>query len=156
MLHITENLDSKDRAILNIIQSEFPLTSRSYYIISQQVGITEEETFLRIKRLRKSGIIRRIGANFDSSKLGFKSTLCAAKVPTDRIDNFIETVNECPGVTHNYLRSHEYNVWFTLIASSCDELCSIINKISKKTGVKILNLPKTRLYKIKVNFNMEE
>lgn len=156
MSHIIENMDTIDRAILNIIQPEFPLTSRPYLVISQQVGITEEEAFVRIKRLRKSGIIRRIGANFDPSRLGFKSTLCAAKVPNDKLDNFIATVNECPGVTHNYLRSHEYNVWFTLISSSYDELCLIIDKISKQTGIKILNLPKTRLYKIQVHFEMGE
>ena len=156
MANLADELDNIDRAILNIIQSEFPLKSHPYFIIGQQTGITEDEAFLRIKRLRKRGIIRRIGANFDSSKLGFKSTLCAAKVQTDNLDNFIATVNEFPGVTHNYLRSHEYNVWFTLIAPSQDELCSIIDEISRKTGVKILNLPKTRLYKIKVNFEMEE
>lgn len=155
MAHLADALDNIDRAILNIIQSEFPLKSRPYFIISQQVGITEEEAFLRIKRLRKSGIIRRIGANFDSSKLAFKSTLCAAKITTEKLDTFIATVNECPGVTHNYLRSHEYNIWFTLIASSWDEICATIDKISKETGVNILNLPKTRLYKIKVNFEIE-
>lgn len=87
MANLADELDNIDRAILNIIQSEFPLKSHPYFIIGQQTGITEDEAFLRIKRLRKSGIIRRIGSNFDSSKLGFKSTLCAAKVPTDRIDN---------------------------------------------------------------------
>ena len=118
------------------------------------MGITEEDAFVRTKRLRQSGIIRRIGANFDSSKLGFASTLCAAKVSNDKLNNFIEIVNKYPGVTHNYLRSHEYNVWFTLIASSRSELCMIIDEISKKTEVQILNLPKTRLYKIEVNFKM--
>ena len=156
MDNIANMIDKIDRSILNIIQSKFPLESHPYFIIGKQIGITEEEAFERIKRLRKIGIIRRIGANFDSAKLGFKSTLCAAKVSPDKLDNFIATVNECPGVTHNYLRSHEYNVWFTLIDSSWEELCTIIDNISIKTGVKILNLPKTQLYKIKVNFKMEE
>lgn len=155
MTYTNDPLDNIDRDILNLIQSDFPLNPRPYFIIGQQIGIAEEEAFLRIKNLRKNGIIRRIGANFDSTKLGFKSSLCAAKVSTDKLDSFIAAVNECPGITHNYLRSHEYNVWFTIIASSWDELYSIIDKISKKTDVKILNLPKTRLYKIKVNFEIE-
>lgn len=149
------DLEAVDHSILNIIQSDFPLSSRPYAAIAQQIGISEQEAFLRIRRLRKSGFIRRIGANFDSSKLGFKSTLCTAKVSTDKLDNFIATVNKCPGVTHNYIRSHEYNVWFTLIASSWDEICITIDKISQKTGIRILNLPKIRLYKIKVNFEMQ-
>ena len=155
MTYTNDPLDNIDRDILNLIQSDFPLNPRPYFIIGQQIGIAEEEAFLRIKNLRKNGIIRRIGANFDSTKLGFKSSLCAAKVSTDKLDSFIAAVNECPGITHNYLRSHEYNVWFTIIASSWYELYSIIDKISKKTDVKILNLPKTRLYKIKVNFEIE-
>lgn len=81
--------------------------------------------------------------------------MCAAKVSTDKLDSFIATVNKCRGATHNYHRSHEYNVWFTFIASSWDEICITIDKISQKTGMQILNLPKTRLYKIKVNFEME-
>lgn len=147
-------LDALDHKILNIIQSDFPLSCRPYAVIAQQIGISEQEAFVRTKRLRQSGIIRRIGANFDSSKLGFTSTLCAAKVLNDKLNNFIAIVNKYPGVTHNYLRSYEYNVWFTLIASSQSELCMIIDEISKKTGVQILNLPKTRLYKIEVNFKM--
>lgn len=104
------DLEAVDHSILSIIQSDFPLSSRPYAAIAQQIGISEQEAFLRIRRLRKSGIIRRIGANFDSSKLGFKSTLCAAKVSTDKLHNFIATVNKCRGATHNYHRSHEYNV----------------------------------------------
>lgn len=65
--------------------------------------------------MRESGLIRRLGANFQSAKLGFRSTLCAAKVPEEQLEQFIAEVNAIPGVTHNYLRNHSYNIWFTLI-----------------------------------------
>lgn len=102
-------MDNIGLSILYIIQSKFPLESHQYFIIGKQIDIIEEDAFEHIKRLRKSGVIRWIDANFDFTKLGFKSTLCAAKVSPDKLDNFIATVNECPGVTHNYLCSHEYN-----------------------------------------------
>ena len=82
------------------------------------------------------------------------STLCASKVPEDKLDAFIAEVNAQPGVTHNYLREHSYNVWFTLISPSREESQAILDGISARTGVNILNLPATKLYKIRVDFRM--
>lgn len=152
---MTEKLDDLDRQLLNIIQSGFPLVSRPYQQLAEKIGISEEEAFARITAMRKSGLIRRLGANFQSSELGFVSTLCAARVPSEVLDNFIALVNEIPGVTHNYERKHEYNIWFTLISRSASEAQSILDMITEKTGIAILNLPATRLYKIKVDFQME-
>ena len=86
---------------------------------------------------------------------GSRSTLCAAKVPEDKLESFVAEVNSLPGVTHNYLRSHAYNVWFALIGPSWEEVCAVIEKITQKTGIEILNLPATRLYKVKVDFKMD-
>ncbi len=154
MAPVDKKMDNIDCALLNIIQSDFPIVSDPYANIAQQVGITKLEAFSRIQHLRRTGTIRRIGANFDSSLLGFQSTLCAAKVPSNCLDDFIAVVNACTGVTHNYLRNHKYNIWFTLIAPSWDSICTTIAELSQKTGINILNLPKTRLYKIKVNFEI--
>ena len=107
-----------------------------------------------MRALRSRKIIRRMGANFQSAKLGFVSTLCASKVPEDKLDAFIAEVNAQPGVTHNYLREHSYNVWFTLISPSREESQAILDGISARTGVNILNLPATKLYKIRVDFRM--
>lgn len=148
-------LDATDRAILNLIQSSFPIESRPYLAIGNVVGITEHEAFARVRNLKERKIIRRLGANFVSGKLGFRSTLCAAKVPEDRLASFVAEVNSLPGVTHNYLRSHVYNVWFALIGPSWEEVCAVIEKITQKTDIEILNLPATRLYKVKVDFKME-
>ncbi|MDR3073678.1 MAG: AsnC family transcriptional regulator [Deltaproteobacteria bacterium] len=149
-------MDAVDRKILARIQSDFPLAPRPYAVIGEQAGIGEEEAFERVRALKRRGIIRRIGANFHSGKIGFHSTLCAAKLPNEKLEAFIEAVNAEPGVTHNYLRDHAYNVWFTCIAPSPERIAAILDALSRKTGVRILNLPAERMYKIKVDFPMEE
>ena len=149
-------LDAPDRKILSLIQSGFPLVSRPYAAIGEAVELGEEETLERVRAMRKRGLIRRIGANFQSAKLGFRSTLCAAKVPQDKLDVFIRIVNAEAGVTHNYLRDHTYNIWFTLIGPSWGSVCATLAGITERTGQEILNLPATALYKIKVDFQLEE
>jgi siroheme decarboxylase len=147
--------DDIDRAILNRIQSDFPVTRRPYFSIAQNLDLSEEKVINRIKQLKKKGIIRRIGGNFAPEKLGFVSTLCAAKVPKDKIEGFVKAVNRYPGVTHNYLRDNPYNIWFTFIAQSMGEIVDNLERISRKTGVTdILNLPATKMYKIKAHFDL--
>jgi siroheme decarboxylase len=148
-------MDDVDRTILNRIQSDFPITSRPYDVIAKDLGLDEDEVLNRVLRLKESGIIRRIGGNFGPEKLGFVSTLCAAQVPAEKIDSFAEIVNSYPGVTHNYQRDNQFNIWFTFIAPSMDEIKTNLAAISRKTGVKnILNLPATRLFKIKAHFDL--
>ena len=148
-------IDDIDRDILNRIQSDFPITSRPYRTIAEDLGLSEGEVLKRISRLKTSGIIRRIGGNFTPDKLGFVSTLCTAKVPEDKISRFAEVVNRYPGVTHNYRRENMYNVWFTFIAPSMDEIDANLKQIAAETGVTdILNLPATRVFKIKAEFKV--
>jgi siroheme decarboxylase len=148
-------LDETDKAILNRIQSDFPITPRPYETIADEIGLSEKDLIARLARLKETGIIRRIGGNFVPEKLGFISTLCAAKVPKDRIEKFSETVNTYPGVTHNYQRDSRFNVWFTFIAPSMEEIDENLKIISGKTGVKdILNLPATKVYKIRAHFDL--
>ena len=148
-------MDDTDRSILNRIQSGFPITSRPFQAIAEELGLTEDEVLDRIAQLKKAGIIRRIGANFVPGKLGFVSTLCAAKVPAEKIDRFAQVVNRFPGVTHNYLRDNEFNVWFTFIAPSMQEIEDNLARISEETGIRdILNLPATDVFKIKAKFKV--
>ena len=148
-------LDSLDRQLLDIIQTDFPLCPRPYAELGQRLGIEEQEALDRARSLKARKIIRRLGANFQSAKLGFVSTLCAAKVPQDKMESFVAEVNAKPGVTHNYLREHDYNIWFTLISPSTQERQATLDDISAQTGIPILNLPATRLFKIRVDFRME-
>jgi len=149
------SIDEIDRAILNRIQSDFPITTRPYLSIAENLNLSEDQVIKRLKRLKKKGIIRRIGGNFAPEKLGFVSTLCAAKVSRDKIDRFARAVNRYPGVTHNYRRDNKYNIWFTFIAQSMDEIKNNLENISQETGVKrIINLPATKMYKIKAHFDL--
>ena len=148
-------LDETDRLILNRIQSRFPISPRPFATIADDLGLTEDEVMRRIVRLKEADIIRRIGGNFSPEKVGFVSTLCAAKVPEDQIDQFAEIVNRYPGVTHNYQRDNPYNIWFTFIAPSMTEIEENLRQISAETGIAdILNLPATQVFKIKAKFKL--
>jgi DNA-binding Lrp family transcriptional regulator len=148
-------MDDIDKKILSEIQSRFPITPRPYLDLGKRLGLSEQEVFERVKRLRSEGIIRRIGGNFDSRKLNFTSTLCAARVPEEKIKEFVDMVNGYKGVTHNYLRGHDYNVWFTFIAPGAGYIDNALKEISEKTGVKeILNLSAIRTFKIMVDFEV--
>ncbi len=148
-------IDNINKTILNNIQVDFPITSRPYKTIADKLGLTEDELIQRVDRMKKDVLIRRIGGNFSPDKLGYHSTLCAAKVPEDKIKLFTETVNSYPGVTHNYKRDHEFNIWFTFIAPSVEIIEKNLDKISLETGVStILNLPATKVFKISANFKL--
>ena len=150
------SVNDLDRRILDIIQTDFPLVPRPYAELARRLGTTEEEVFSHVSALRKEGVIRQLSANFWADALGFVSTLCCARVPEERLEDFVATVNAEPGVTHNYLRAHSFNVWFTLIAPSRDAAAALLAHLSEKTGIAILNLPATKIYKINVNFHMQK
>ena len=149
-------MDSQDKQILDLIQSGFALTPRPYAEVGRELGLTEAEVLARVRALRQRGVIRRVGANFGSRSLGWRSTLCAAKVPEDRLEAFVAEVNRHPGVTHNYLRRHEFNVWFTYIGPDWDNVESTLAGITEKTGIPVLNLPASKMFKIKVDFAMDD
>jgi DNA-binding Lrp family transcriptional regulator len=149
-------LDRKDRLILNEIQRNFPVTHRPFLALARKLGMKEKEVLDRVQKLGEAGIIRRIGASFSASSVGFSSTLCAAKVPREKVEEFVEVVNSYPGVTHNYEREGDYNIWFTLIAPTGKKIEEILQEISRKTGIKpILNLPASKTFKISVDFNFD-
>jgi DNA-binding Lrp family transcriptional regulator len=149
-------MDNTDKVLLNRIQSDFPITSRPYYSIGNDLGIPETEVMDRLIRLKNMGIIRRIGGNFVPGKLGFVSTLCAAHVPEEKIGEFAQIVNQFTGVTHNYQRDSRYNVWFTFIAPSRVMILENLQLISRQSGVvEIIDLPATKVYKIRAQFDLE-
>ena len=150
-----QKIDETDRAIINRIQSDFPMTSRPFSAIADDLAMTEAEVINRVKHLKQIGLIRRIGGNFVPGKLDHVSTLCAARVDESRIDEFAQVVNRYSGVTHNYQREGDYNVWFTFIAPSREEIEANLKTISRETGVTdILNLPATHVFKIKAEFKV--
>ena len=148
-------LDDTNKKILNSIQLNFPIDARPYRVIAEKLGLSEKELIKRIQKMKDEGLIRRIGGNFSPDRLGYHSTLCAAQVPQEKIEIFTQTVNQYPGVTHNYRRENEFNIWFTFIADSVEKIEANLREISKKTGVEgILNLPATHVFKISANFKV--
>ncbi len=149
------SMDETDKRILNAIQSDFPISPRPYDVLGERLGLPAGEVMERIQALRRQGVIRRIGGNFHSSRLNFSSTLCAARVPEDKIDRFVAAVNRYPGVTHNYLRNHAYNVWFTFIAENAEEIRQALASLAREMEIpEILDLPAVRTFKIKVDFDV--
>ena len=148
-------MDDTDKNILREIQSNFPITSRPYHELGKRLNLSEAEVIRRVRGLKEERVIRRIGGNFHSNRLDFKSTLCAAKVPAEKLTHFVEVVNRYPGVTHNYLRKNTYNIWFTLIAQDMASIDKALKEISEQTGItEILNLPAVKTFKIKVDFKV--
>ncbi len=146
-------LDDMDKAILRAVQSNLPIDPRPFALLGQELGLSEEEVIERLEAMKASGVIRRIGGNFTSTALGFVSTLCAAQVPEDKFEQFVAAVNAFHGVTHNYRRGHDYNVWFTFIAESMEAIEASLVQIARDTGVEqICSLPAKEMYKIKVDF----
>ncbi len=150
-----EHLDAADKLILNRIQSDFPITKNPFKTIATELDLTETDVLRRLTDLKAKGISRRIRGAFVPGKLGFVSTLCAASVPDDKLALFKKVVNSYTGVTHNYRRENHFNVWFTFIAPSRSIIEENLKEISHRTGVeRILNLPATRVYKIKAQFTL--
>ncbi|MCG9967604.1 AsnC family transcriptional regulator [Pelotomaculum terephthalicicum JT] len=148
-------LDKIDRKLLNLVQEKFPLLSEPYRKLGEIIGISEGEVLARLKQMQDEGVIRRLGAVFESRKLGYSGTLCAMRVEPDRVDEVAAIINSFPGVTHNYLREHQINIWFTVLAGSEDELGEILNLMREKTGIReIMELPAEEVFKIKVNFSL--
>jgi DNA-binding Lrp family transcriptional regulator len=148
---VLKNLETR---VLEIIQQEFPIAPRPYEELARKLGVTEDEAFEAVQNLRKKGIIRRLGGSFDSRKIGYKSTLVALSVPKNRLEEVVDIVNSYPGVTHNYEREGKYNVWFTLIAESDQAIDQTVADIKARTRAEVMNLPATRLFKIRVDFDL--
>lgn len=122
-----------EQLLLSVVQDAFPLEERPYLVLAEQLGSDEQSVFAAVENLRQSGIIRRIGGVYDSKALGFISRLCAGNVPKSALNAFAAAVNKIPAITHNYVRSHEYNVWFTVIAQSEAEIQKIVDDVCAKT-----------------------
>ena len=150
-------MNSADRSILNLIQGAFPVDPRPYKKIGAETGMSEHEAFQRIQDLKEKKIIRRIGGIFDSRNLGYVSTLCAAKVPQEKIPILAEIMQGMTEITHNYLRNHHYNMWFTIIASSYERMEQILNQIKTVLGSdEVYSLPALKMFKIEVRLPLLE
>jgi DNA-binding Lrp family transcriptional regulator len=158
-----KDLDHIDRLILNALQDRFPLTSRPFSQLAEDLNpknnlsLTEEEVLKRVRSLKEKKFIRRLGAIFNQNQLGYKSTLCAARVPEDKIEKFAEAVNSSEQVTHNYLRKGDLNIWFTFCYNKPEQLAGFLDKLKNETGISdIFEMPSDKVYKIRAVFNLSQ
>src|SRR5919199_587833 len=150
-----QQFDAIDKKLLNEIQWVFPLVDRPYLEIARRHDISEEDVMHRIAVMKEMGLIRQINAIFDTRRLGYKSALVAFAVRPEKLDAVAEKVNEHPGVSHNYERNHEYNMWFTLAVPPGAEIKQDLDRMASFEGViKYRVLPTLKLYKIGVRLDM--
>jgi DNA-binding Lrp family transcriptional regulator len=151
-------LDDLDRRLLNLMQGQFPIAQRPYQHVAAQAGITEEETLGRIQRLLDERIIRQVTPIYDTRAFGYSSMLVAAKVDPENPWRSAAVINEHPGVSHNYLRNHEFNIWFT-IATEPDSplgLDGTLEVLARHAGAEsVRQLPTLKLFKIRMDLEME-
>lgn len=149
-------LTQEDRRVLSRIQSGIPVKHRPYHALAEKWGQEPGDLISRLQRLHEAGYVRRVGAVFDSKKLGFVTTLVAARVPESRLEDVAETVSALPTVSHNYRRNHHYNLWFTLRASSEEELEESLESLRERTGVEeMYSLPALAVYNREVVFDLD-
>ena len=145
-------MDEIDKKILNLIQEEFPLHKRPYKEIGRQVNIDEKEAVKRVQKLKDAGVIRRIGVVFEPKKLDYTSTLCGVHVDEKNLMEVVDVINKHTGVTHNYEREGDLNLWFTIIANKEEEIDAFISYLERRFLLKIYRFPKKRVFKIKTFF----
>lgn len=144
-------LDRTNQRLLNIIQTDFPLTERPYREIGEVLGISEGEVLKRLEELISENFVRFIGAIINTASLGFESALVAFKIASEKISHAAEIVNSHPGVSHNYERNDVYNLWFTIAVPEDIDLKSTVTKLCKLSGAgELLILPALKMYKIGV------
>jgi len=151
-------LDELDRKLLNLMQGSFPLAPRPYAEVATQAGITEEQVLTRVQELLDERIIRQVTPIYDTRAFGYGSMLVAAKVDHENPWGPAKIINSHPGVSHNYLRNHEFNMWFTLAVEgdSALGLDGTLEVLQRLTGAEsIRQLPTLQLFKIRMDLEME-
>jgi DNA-binding Lrp family transcriptional regulator len=146
-----QDIDQRDRELLGALQGEIPLVSTPFAVVGQQIDMSEKEVIKRAERLKRDGIIKQIAAQFDTRALGYRSCLVAARVHPDRIDECANAISAHPGVTQNYRRNHDLNLWFTIAVSpssrlGLDKTIEILGE-EAECGDTVRPLPTLKTYK---------
>jgi DNA-binding Lrp family transcriptional regulator len=152
-------LDELDKKLLNLLQGSFPLAQRPYAHVAELAGLPEDEVLRRAKRLLDERIIREITPIFDTRVLGYKSMLVAARVDAENPWRAAKIINSHPGVSHNYLRDHDFNLWFTIATEpgSALGLDGTLEVLQRLTGAdSVRQLPTLKLFKIRMDLEMEK
>lgn len=144
-------MDDRDKMLLTEVQRRFPLETRPYEALAQRLSLTEKEVLERLQKLKKEGILRQISAIFNPQALGYQTTLVAAEIPQERLSKAVKVINAYPGVSHNYLRDHLFNIWFTIAVPPGEDLETVLASLLSQAGVKnYLPLPIKKVFHIAV------
>src|SRR5690349_17119119 len=149
------DLNELDADLLNAVQWSFPLTATPYADLATRLGRTEDEVLTSLRAAKDAGVLRQLSAIFDTRALGHSSALVAAKVDPDRIDDAAAVINAHPGVSHNYKRNHDYNLWYTLAVPPGEDFDAHLDVLHRDSGSLVTRkLPTLKLYKIGVKLDM--
>ena len=135
-------LDQTDRAILNRMQEDLPLTSHPYATVAAELGLSEAELLSRLSRMKDGRVITRFGPFFDAAAMGGAFCLCAMAVPAEDFETVLTKVNAHPEVAHNYERTHRLNMWFVLATETPEGIEATADAIERETGISVLRFPK--------------
>ena len=148
-------MDESDKELLNEIQWTFPLITRPFDAIAKKFNTTPEDIKSRLSELKEIGVLRQLSAIFDTRKLGYTSSLVAMEIESDKLDYVASKINLHPGVSHNYERDHQFNLWFTLAVPPGVDLKVELEKFNILKGIKkVRMLPTLQLFKIGVKLDM--
>jgi DNA-binding Lrp family transcriptional regulator len=149
------NLTATERQILQIVQSDFPLTAKPYEEIGKSTGLSEQKVITILTSLKKRNILREICAIFNARYLGFISTLVSFQIDENRIDTVAQIINQHPGVSHNYEREHPFNLWFTLSVPQELEIKKHVQSLATMTSCpNYLYLPSVKVFKRHVQLDI--
>ncbi|MHC4520858.1 MAG: siroheme decarboxylase subunit beta [Planctomycetota bacterium] len=152
---MSAGLTDFQKQLCNRLQRGLPLCGRPYAEIAKALNSTEDEVLEQTRQLKEAGIIRRIAAVLNHRALGYSGTLVTAHVPDEQLPPATAAINALPGVSHNYLRQHRFNMWFTLQEDSPEQIRRTLSQLQAKLGVEFHSLPVTRIFKLDVRFDAE-
>ncbi len=150
-------METFDKELLNEIQWRFPLVSKPYNELAKKFDVPIDKIMERLIHLKSQGILRQLSAIFDTRKLGYKSSLVAVKIASDKLESVAKQINRHPGVSHNYERNHSFNLWFTLAVPPGTNLKTEVDKLTKLPGIESTRmLPTIQMFKIGVKLDISD
>lgn len=151
---MTVRLDRTDKLLINRLQRGVPVCQRPYQEIAEELGLDEREVIQRLRRLLAEGALTRLGAILNAPQLGGRRTLAAVAAPPERLEEVVQAINRHPEVSHNYERTHHYNLWFVISSEDPGAIERVIAEIEEETGLKVINLPSLDEYRIEFYYEL--
>lgn len=145
-------IDEIDRAIINNLQGDFPLSEMPYLEAAIKLGIGEDELIERLKKLLDEKVLSRFGPMFQIERMGGAFSLAAMKVPENDFERVANIVNALPEVAHNYRRDYKFNMWFVLATETPEGIERAISRIETESGLPVYNMPKENEYFVGAKF----